>query len=110
MRVKIKHYSYEKKEEYITEEEVKVLFECKHVEDTKLYPNLQSVKFDPTSGYLLIENNESPYGFSVLWLVDRKNKIYEWEGFGHSGAASVICALLQKVIDLEATIQSEYGA
>ena len=26
-----------------------------------------------------------------------KNKIYEYDGFGHSGTCSVVCSLLQKI-------------
>ena len=33
-----------------------------------------------------------------LWLKDKKNKIYEYDGFGHSGASSIVCSLLQKLI------------
>ncbi len=84
----------------VTTEEVELLFRCQHVEDSKLYPSFDMVEFDESSEYLLVENNNSPYGFSALWLVDRKKKIYEWSGFGHSGAASVICALLQEVVAL----------
>lgn len=97
MKVKVYHYSYEKHQEYITEEEVKPIFKCKHVEDTKFYPSLGDVKFDETSEYIIVENPDSCYGFAALWLKDRKNKIYEWDGFGHSGACSVICSLLQEL-------------
>lgn len=92
MKVKVQHFSGN-----ITEEEVTPIFKCKHVEDTESYPSLSEVKFDETSEYIIVENPESCYGYSVLWLWDRKNRIYEWEGFGHSGASSVICALLQEL-------------
>ena len=64
-------------------------------------PKLKDVKFDKTSEYILIENPNSCYGFAVLWLKDRKNKIYEYDGFGHSGACSVVCSLLQKLREVE---------
>ena len=60
----------------ITEEEITPIYRCHHVNDRKYYPTLEDVKFDKTSEYILIENPNSCYGFSALWLKDRKNKIY----------------------------------
>lgn len=82
----------------ITEEEITPIYKCHHVDDRKYYLELKDVKFDKGSEYILIENPNSCYGFSALWLKDRKNKIYEYDGFGHSGACSVICSLLQEVV------------
>ena len=82
----------------ISEEEIAPIYKCHHVEDSKYYPTLKDVQFDETSEYILIENPNSCYGFSALWLKDKKNKIYEYDGFGHSGACSVVCSLLQKLI------------
>lgn len=81
----------------ITEEEISPIYKCHHVDDRRCYSGLKDVKFVKESEYILIENPNSCYGFAVLWLKDRKNKIYEYEGFGHSGASSVICSLLQEV-------------
>lgn len=97
MKVKIQNYFNDE----ITEKEITPIYRCHHVNDIKYYPTLKDVKFDETSEYILVENPNSCYGFSALWLVDRKNKIYEYDGFGHSGACSVICSLLQKLKDGE---------
>lgn len=94
MKVKIQHVISGE----ITEEEITPIYKCHHVNDRKYYPELKDVKFDKESEYILIENPNSCYGFAALWLKDRKNKIYEYDGFGHSGACSVICSLLQEVI------------
>lgn len=85
----------------ITEEEITPIYRCHHVNDRKYYPTLKDVEFDESSEYILIENPDSCYGFSALWLKDRKNKIYEYDGFGHSGACSVVCSLLQKLSEVE---------
>lgn len=82
----------------ITEEEITPIYRCHHVDDRRYYSGLKDVKFVKESEYILIENPNSCYGFSTLWLKDRKNKIYEHDGFGHSGASSVVCSLLQEVI------------
>lgn len=85
----------------IIEEEVIPIYRCHHVNDRKYYPELKEVKFIKESEYIIVESPNSCYGFSALWLKDRKNKIYEWDGFGHSGACSVICSLLQEVVKNE---------
>lgn len=85
----------------ITEKEITPIYKCHHVNDRKYYSSLKDVKFDKTTEYILVENPNSCYGFSVLWLKDRKNKIYEYDGFGHSGACSVVCSLLQKISQYE---------
>lgn len=97
MKVKIQHTFNGK----ITEEEITPIYICRHVKGYKPYPTLKEVKFDETTEYILIENPNSSYGFSVLWLKDKKNKIYEYDGFGHSGACSVVCSLLQELIRKE---------
>ena len=94
MKVKIQHTFNGK----ITEEEITPIYMCHHVKGYKPYPTLNEVKFDETTEYILIENHNSSYGFSALWLKDKKNKIYEYDGFGHSGACSIVCSLLQKLI------------
>ena len=96
MKVKVQDMNWE-----ITEEEITPIYRCHHVNDRKYYPTLNDVEFDETSEYILIENPDSCYGFSALWLKDRKNKIYEYVGFGHSGACSVVCSLLQKLSEGE---------
>ena len=62
----------------ITEEEITPIYRCHHVNDRKYYPTLNDVEFDETSEYILIENPDSCYGFSALWLKDRKNKMKLW--------------------------------
>lgn len=84
----------------ISVEEVTPIYRCHHVNDRKYYPTLNDVEFDGTTEYILVENPNSCYGFLALWLIDRKNKIYEYSGFGHSGASSIVCSLLQKLKDV----------
>ena len=97
-KVKIANYNYKEQKEYIEEKEVMILYRAKHVEDRKLYKDIRDVKFLENTDILIIENKNSCYGFSVLWLKDKVNKIYEYDGFGHSGAASVVTHLLQNII------------
>ncbi len=101
MKVKIRHINYKTGQTKIEEEDIDVLFECKHVEDCKLYNSLAEIELDPTSGIILKAEKESPYGFSVLWRIDRKNNIYEYDGFGHSGAASTVTCLLKKLEEIK---------
>lgn len=93
MKVKIQHHFNDE----IKQEEVIPIYKCHHVQDRKCYPTLKDVEFDETSEYILIENPNSCYGFSALWLKDRKNKIYEYDGFGHSGACSIVSSLLKEL-------------
>ena len=102
MRVKIQHHFNDE----IKEEEVTPIYKCHHVEDRKYYATLKDVEFDETSEYILIENPNSCYGFSALWLKDRKNKIYEYDGFGHSGACSIVSALLKELTNKEQECES----
>lgn len=59
----------------ITEAKITPIYRCHHVKDRKYYSSIKDVEFDKTSEYILIENPNSCYGFSALWLKDRKNKI-----------------------------------
>lgn len=104
----------------------KVLFKCNSVDDLASYNMIKEEvevtpdnapvfnKFDIT----LIAEPKSPYGYSVLFK--RNENINEWEymGFGHSGACSIVTALLKqlqrktaecenarkRILDLEARI------
>lgn len=76
------------------EEDVEVLFECNHVEDTKYYDTIENVKFSDDFHILVIRNNNSCYGFSTLW--DNGDGTYHYDGFGNSGACSIVTALLQE--------------
>ena len=79
-------------------EDVEVLFQCKHVEDRKIYKNLEDVEFIDFD-ILLVRNENSQYGFSCLW--SNGDETYHYDGIGHSGASSIITALLQKISECE---------
>ena len=79
-------------------EDVEVLFQCKHVEDRKIYKNLEDVEFIDFN-ILIVRNDNSHYGFSCLW--DNRDGTYHYDGLGHSGASSIITALLQKISECE---------
>ena len=108
MLVKIKSKNWDTGEEIIKEEDVEVLFKCKHVEDTENYDKVEDVKFCDYNIIIARPKHPTCYGFYCLW--DNGDGTYERNGLGHSGACSIITALLQKIKDMEATIQSEYGA
>ncbi len=77
-------------------------FECNHIDDLAGYELLkkdiritpQNAVFDKDSKIRLISNPKSPYGFSSCCLRGDK---WEYMGFGHSGAASIVTALLKKL-------------
>lgn len=105
MKIKVKRQNYETHETSIEEKEYDVLFECNHVEDTKSYDKLEDVKF--CDYHIIIVRNphgKSPYGFSLLW--DNRDGTYSFEGTGHSGAASIITALLQENMKLKEELES----
>lgn len=104
--MKINYYKSLTRE--IEEREITPLFICNHVKDDRYYSSIENVQFDKESEIILVKEDNACYGFSVLWLRDRKNKIYEWDGFGHSGAASVVCALLQKNIKEEKKLTKQH--
>lgn len=79
-------------------EDVEILFKCKHVDDRKIYKKLEDVKFKDFN-ILIVRNDNSQYGFSCLW--DNRDGTYHYDGLGHSGASSIITALLQKISECE---------
>ena len=102
MLVKIKSKDYYTGEEIVKEEDVEVLFKCKHVEDTKIYDKVEDVKFCDYNIIIARPKYATCYGFYCLW--DNGDGTYHKDGLGHSGACSIITALLQ-IKDREATIQ-----
>ncbi|MBS5801481.1 MAG: hypothetical protein KIC80_00505 [Brachyspira sp.] len=82
----------------------KILFECNSVDDLASYKMIrEGVEITPHNAPVfnkfdikLIAAPNSPYGFSSLFK--RNENINEWEymGFGHSGACSVVTALLKQ--------------
>lgn len=82
-----------------------VLFECNSVDDLASYKMIrEGVEVTPDNAptfdifdIKLIAAPRSPYGFSSLFK--RNPNIDEWEymGFGHSGACSVVTALLKQL-------------
>lgn len=106
MLVKIKSKDYETGKEVIKVESIKALFRCNHVEDTENYDKLEDVKYCDYKIILARPKHPTCYGFYCLW--DNGDGTYSRDGLGHSGACSIITALLQKLKDYEATIQAEY--
>lgn len=82
-----------------------VLFECNSVDDLASFKMIrEGVEITPDNAPVfnnfdikLIAEPRSPYGFSSLFK--RNENIDEWEymGFGHSGACSVVTALLKQL-------------
>lgn len=82
-----------------------VLFECNSVDDLASFKIIrEGVEVTPDNAptfdifdIKLIAEPRSPYGFSSLFK--RNPNIDEWEymGFGHSGACSVVTALLKQL-------------
>lgn len=81
-----------------------ILFECGSVEDLASYDMIKkNIKITPENAPVddydirLIANPHSPYGFSSIFK--RNKNVDEWEymGFGHSGACSVVTALLKQL-------------
>lgn len=82
------------------DKEVIELFRCKHVEDCKpVDANSTSVIWSDSNLIMrLIANQESPYKFSSQCLRNSNNQDdWEYIGFGHSGAASIVAALLEQL-------------
>lgn len=83
----------------------KILFECNSVDDLASFIMMKAgVEITPDNAPVfdnfdirLIAEPRSPYGFSSLFK--RNENIDEWEymGFGHSGACSVVTALLKQL-------------
>lgn len=80
----------------------KVLFRCHHVDELTAYKMIRNKeKITPDNVPIcdlemaLIAYPESPYGFTVI----SKDNKEEWEymGFGHSGACSIVAALLKEI-------------
>lgn len=46
---------------------------------------------------MLIENTDSPFGFSSICKRNKKEDVWEYSGFGNSVACSVVTALLKQL-------------
>lgn len=93
------------------EKETKILFSCKHIDDLAAYDMMRKgIKITPDNApvsdfeSMLIENTNSPYGFSSICKRSSKEDVWEFDGFGHSGACSIATALLKELKHEEATI------
>ena len=84
----------------------KILFRCKHIDDTAAYDMMcEGIEIKPENApvsvsdleLMLIENTESPFGFSFLCKRNNKEDVWEYSGFGHSGACSIVTALLKQL-------------
>ena len=84
--------------------ECEILFECGSVDELASYDMIKkNIKITPEIAPVddydirLIANPQSPYGFTSIFK--RNKNVDEWEymGFGHSGACSVVTALLKQL-------------
>lgn len=76
--------------------EEKVLFECRHIDDlAKVDTSSSTPIFDNDSDFRiqLVEYKGNNYKFATRYF---RNGKWEYNGFGHSGAASVVSALLDE--------------
>ena len=76
-------------------EKVEVLFECNHVKSTEFNKNLETVEFTDFH-ILVVRFDNSVYGYATLW--GNGDGTYHYDGIGHSGACSIITALLQEYL------------
>lgn len=85
-------------------EDCKILFRCKHIDDLAAYNMIHNgIKITSENApigdleLMLIENTDSPFGFSFLCKRNNKEDVWEYSGFGHSGACSIVTALLKQL-------------
>lgn len=85
-------------------EDCKILFRCNHIDDLAAYNMIRNgVKITPENApigdfeLMLIENTDSPFGFSSICKRNNKEDVWEYSGFGHSGACSIVTALLKRL-------------
>lgn len=82
----------------------KILFRCKHIDDTAAYDMMcEGIEIKPENApvsdfeLMLIENTNSPFGFSLVCKRNNKEDVWEHSGFGNSGACSIVTALLKQL-------------
>lgn len=82
----------------------KILFRCKHIDDTAAYDMMcNDIEITPEnapvgdSELMLIENTNNPFGFSFVCKRNSKEDVWEQNGFGNSGACSIVTALLKQL-------------
>lgn len=85
-------------------EDCKILFRCKHIDDLAAYNMIRNgIKITPENApigdfeLMLIENTDSPFGFSSVCKRNNKEDVWEYSEFGHSGACSIVTALLKRL-------------
>lgn len=85
-------------------EDCKILFRCKHIDYLAAYDMIRNgIKITPENApigdfeLMLIENTDSPFGFSSVCKRNNKEDVWEHSGFGHSGACSIVTALLKRL-------------
>ena len=85
-------------------EDCKILFRCNHIDDLAAYNMIRNgIKITPENApigdfeLMLIENTDSPFGFSSVCKRNNKEDVWEYSGFGHSGACSIVTALLKRL-------------
>ena len=85
-------------------EKVNILFECNHIEDIEAFDMIkQGIEITPQNAPIgdfkikIISNIHSPYGFSSICSKSKKSEDWEYMGLGHSGACSIVTALLKEL-------------
>ena len=85
-------------------EKVNILFECNHIKDLEAFNMIkQSIEITPENAPIgdfeikIISNTHSVYGFSSICKRNKNSDDWEFMGFGHSGACSVVTALLKAI-------------
>lgn len=86
------------------EKDCKILFRCKHIDDLEAYDMIRNgIEITPENApvsdfeLMFIEKTSSPFGFSSVYKRNNREDVWEYSGFGHSGAASIVTALLRQL-------------
>ena len=86
------------------EKDCKILFRCKHIDDLEAYDMIRNgIEITPENApvsdfeLMFIEKTSSPFGFSSVYKRNNREDVWEYSGFGHSGAASIVAALLRQL-------------
>lgn len=85
-------------------EKVNILFECNHVNEVQAYKMIENgIEINPENAPIcnfkikIVSNTKSPYGFYTIFQKDPKKDVWEYSGFGNSGACSIVTALLKQL-------------
>lgn len=83
----------------------KILFRCKHIDTMTAYDMMcEGIEITPENApisdfeLMLIENTDSPFGFSSVCKRNNKKDVWKNSRFGNSVACSIVTALLKQLI------------